>query len=131
MEVAKRSLKPGVLVWILNERLTTILQKHAEMRYVTFETVLLESLKLGMISVRGMPKSPATHACLSQRILSSQLFNTRLSCMQTIALRECMLAHKDYYQPLLDEEEKEMSRQEEDEEKTNQASSEEETSTTS
>ena len=26
----------------------------------------------------------------------------------TIALRECMLAHKDYYQPLLDEEEREM-----------------------
>lgn len=48
--------------------------------------------------------------------------------MQTIALRECMLAHKDYYQPLLDEEEKEMSRQEEDEEKTNQDSVEEETS---
>ena len=29
----------------------------------------------------------------------------------TIALRECMLAHKDYYQPLLDEEEREMDRQ--------------------
>lgn len=28
--------------------------------------------------------------------------------VQTIALRECMLAHKDYYQPLLEEEEKEM-----------------------
>ena len=29
----------------------------------------------------------------------------------TIALRECMLAHKDYSQPLLDEEEREMDRQ--------------------
>lgn len=26
----------------------------------------------------------------------------------TLALRECMLAHRDYYQPLLDEEEREM-----------------------
>ena len=34
------------------------------------------------------------------------------SWVQTIALRECMLAHRDYYQPLLDEEEKEMSKQE-------------------
>ena len=29
----------------------------------------------------------------------------------TLALRECMLAHKDYYQPLLDEEEREMEAQ--------------------
>mmetsp|Transcript_15610 Transcript_15610/g.44472 ORF Transcript_15610/g.44472 Transcript_15610/m.44472 type:complete len:132 (+) Transcript_15610:91-486(+) len=29
----------------------------------------------------------------------------------TLALRECMLAHKDYYQPLLDEEEWEMEAQ--------------------
>jgi len=29
----------------------------------------------------------------------------------TLALRECMLAHKDYYQPLLDEEEREVDAQ--------------------
>ena len=28
--------------------------------------------------------------------------------MQTIKLRECMLAHRDYYAPLLEEEEAEM-----------------------
>lgn len=40
----------------------------------------------------------------------------------TIALRECMLAHKDYYQPLLDEEEKEMSQQDQLEAETAQSS---------
>lgn len=41
--------------------------------------------------------------------------------MQTIALRECMLAHKDYYQPLLDEEEKEMSKEEDEVSKEDEA----------
>jgi intermembrane space import and assembly protein 40 len=31
----------------------------------------------------------------------------------TMALRECMLAHKEYYQPLLDEEERELEEKEE------------------
>jgi hypothetical protein len=31
-----------------------------------------------------------------------------LDAIQTLALRECMLRHREYYQPLLDEEEAEM-----------------------
>jgi hypothetical protein len=36
--------------------------------------------------------------------------------LQTIALRECMLQHQDYYAPLLEEEEKEMAKIAEEEE---------------
>ena len=37
-------------------------------------------------------------------------------CVQTMALRECMLANKEYYAPLLEEEEREMERQQQEKE---------------
>lgn len=55
---------------------------------------------------------------LSAQVVVAGFFFLRPVCMclQTIALRECMLANKEYYAPLLEEEEREMERQQQEKE---------------
>ena len=62
------------------------------------------------MTLQKLAKKRCETQSLGPQVVSAT-FPELCMCLQTIALRECMLAHKEYYAPLLEEEERDMERQ--------------------